>query len=259
MIERVAVLSNAVATDAAAAAALTRIEDDWLAAAEADAAFDQARECWQQGFTVFETELTDVLDGNDRYVGYVEPVGIGWVAHLFVENEHGWSGHHPPRGLFGSVDLAARALLAAAPTIADRWQTALERAMRNGVQVLQVSGTGAWVATSGSRHVAYQVDARHCECEAALLGGDEVCQHRAMFRYLSGQLALAEPGPAPESAPSGAAAPASETAPHRMPCERCGGSGEVRMQVGGRLSDFWAGKCGGCAGSGLVPVAVLVA
>src|SRR5215212_4112996 len=59
----------------------------------------------------------------------------------------------------------------------ERWQSALRRALDNGVRVYQISGTGEYVATSTSKPgTAYRCSERDCECEAALFGGDPVCQ-----------------------------------------------------------------------------------
>jgi hypothetical protein len=81
-----------------------------------------------------------------------------------------------------------------------RWQAALRRALSDGVQLRQLSGSGAWIATSGSREdVAYEVDGETCTCEAALLGGDPVCRHRALYWFMAGVLDPEPDPPAPEN------------------------------------------------------------
>jgi len=42
-------------------------------------------------------------------------------------------------------------------------------------------------------------------------------------------------------------------------CAACHGTGEWRMQTGGRLSDYWVSKCRKCSGTGQVPVEIVVA
>lgn len=72
-----------------------------------------------------------------------------------------------------------------------RWQAALKRAITNGVRVRQLAGSGQWIATSGRDPlVAYETDGVRCECPAAVLGNDPVCQHRAAFWHATGALAL---------------------------------------------------------------------
>src|SRR5690242_11286556 len=72
----------------------------------------------------------------------------------------------------------------------ERWQKALERAIEQGVEPLQIAGTGEWVVTSASKlGTVYRTDGVDCECEAAL-HGDPCCQHRAALRYILGWLTL---------------------------------------------------------------------
>ncbi len=69
-----------------------------------------------------------------------------------------------------------------------RWLQALERAQRGGLQLRQLVGSGAWVATSErDQEAAYMVTEYECECFAAEFG-DPVCKHRAMLRYRLGHL-----------------------------------------------------------------------
>ena len=82
----------------------------------------------------------------------------------------------------------------------ERWQAALQRAIEQGVEPLQIAGTGEWVVTSATRgDTVYRCDGVGCECAAALLGGDEVCTHRAAVRYVLGT--LPEPDRAPATTP----------------------------------------------------------
>lgn len=69
-----------------------------------------------------------------------------------------------------------------------RWQKALERAQRAGLQLRQLMGSGAWIVTSErDDEAAYMVTEFDCECFAAEYG-DPVCKHRAMLRHRLGHL-----------------------------------------------------------------------
>ena len=67
-----------------------------------------------------------------------------------------------------------------------RWQAALTRARKEGVEVRQLVGSGGWIATSGTdRRAAYELDVtggvvHGCACPAAL-HDDPVCKHRAAY------------------------------------------------------------------------------
>lgn len=83
----------------------------------------------------------------------------------------------------------------------ERWQAALDRAITEGVQVRQLAGCGAWIATSGTdASVAYEVEvtgtvAHGCSCLAGL-NDDPVCKHRAAFYLAAGVLDPQPPTPA---------------------------------------------------------------
>jgi len=69
-----------------------------------------------------------------------------------------------------------------------RWQAALRRALVEGVQVRQLAGSGAWVATSSSDPAtAYEVTPWTCECQAGQ-HEDPVCKHRAALHLRLGRL-----------------------------------------------------------------------
>lgn len=78
-------------------------------------------------------------------------------------------------------------------TTEQRWKKAVERAISEGVEVRQLAGSGAWIATSGSQAgVAYELRvsgnfAWGCECLAGM-NGDPVCKHRAAWYLLAGSL-----------------------------------------------------------------------
>ena len=83
----------------------------------------------------------------------------------------------------------------------ERWQKAAARALDEGIQMRQLAGSGAWIASSGSdATVAYEVEvtgniAHGCTCLAGL-NDDPVCKHRAAFYLLIGALDLTpEPDP----------------------------------------------------------------
>jgi hypothetical protein len=107
----------------------------------------------------------------------------------------------------------------------------LERALFAGVEAKQLAGSGEWVVSSASRPgVAYRTDGVSCDCEAALLGGDPVCLHRAAYWYAVGVLDL-DPEPEPPAPASG------------VTCWACAGL----ASVAGRA-------CAVCAGSGSAPL-----
>jgi hypothetical protein len=94
----------------------------------------------------------------------------------------------------------------------ERWQRALQRALFAGVEAKQIAGSGEWIVSSASRPgIAYRTDGIECDCEAAQLGGDPVCLHRAAYWYAVGVL---ERDPEPE--PPASAAP--------VICFRCCGA-----------------------------------
>src|SRR5688500_4530450 len=82
-----------------------------------------------------------------------------------------------------------------------RWIKAAERAIAEGVQIRQLAGSGAWIASSGSDStIAYEVEvtgnvAHGCGCLAGQ-NDDPVCKHRAAFYLLIGALDVTpEPDP----------------------------------------------------------------
>ena len=71
----------------------------------------------------------------------------------------------------------------------NRWRAALRRAVKEGVEVRQLAGSGMWVATSASDpETAYEVTPWECECHAAQFG-DPVCKHRAVLLATLGRIA----------------------------------------------------------------------
>ncbi|MDP9366894.1 MAG: SWIM zinc finger family protein [Chloroflexota bacterium] len=91
-----------------------------------------------------------------------------------------------------------------------RWQAALRRAFKEGVQVRQLAGSGAWIATSGTdAATAYVVSLGECECPAGE-HGDPVCKHRAALAHRLGRL-----NADPDFEPPAPAAPAARR-PGRM-------------------------------------------
>jgi hypothetical protein len=131
----------------------------------------------------------------------------------------------------------------------ERWRSALSRATAGNVQVRQLAGCGAWIATSASdAGIAYELEivngvAVGCSCLAGEFG-DEVCQHRAAYWHLAGLLDL-DPDPEPE--PPAAIA---ET----VRCRTCLGDGYVKIMTGGRFSDWIPGSCHRCKNTGRLPV-----
>ena len=115
-----------------------------------------------------------------------------------------------------------------------RWQAAAQRAVAEQVQVLQLSGSGQWIATSGSdASTAYELDitgaiAHGCTCLAGL-NGDPVCKHRAAYYLGIGALTIE-----PEVSRSG----------RYVACTVCGGQGSVAGPGRSRPT------CSACRGRG---------
>src|SRR5829696_7817017 len=79
----------------------------------------------------------------------------------------------------------------------ERWKRALERALFAGVEAKQLASSGEWIVSSASRPgIAYRTDGITCDCEAAMLGGDPVCLHRAAYWFAVGVLELEPESPA---------------------------------------------------------------
>ncbi len=99
------------------------------------------------------------------------------------------------------------------PATPARWQAALARALAEGVQVRQLAGSGAWLATSGTNDgTAYGLAvtngiAHGCDCLAGA-NGDPVCKQRALWWHLAGLLDLDDPEPPTPAAPAPAPRPA---------------------------------------------------
>ncbi|MDP9359250.1 MAG: hypothetical protein M3R02_28990 [Chloroflexota bacterium] len=137
----------------------------------------------------------------------------------------------------------------------ERWQGALRRALAEGVQVRQLAGSGAWIATSGTDAAsAYLVTGDSCECQAAE-HGDPICKHRASFWHAQGALHL---DPEPDAAPV-VAVVVVEPAPAAT-CPTCGGNGIDPDCRGHRVAPgyFVHCPCFACDGSGAVAVAVVL-
>ena len=134
----------------------------------------------------------------------------------------------------------------------ERWQSTLGRAIANGVEVRQLAGTGQWIVTSSSdASVAYGTDGLTCECAAAMLGADPVCQHRAMFWHALGVLDLnPEPEPPASAAPRVIAFP--RVVAHA--CALCDGRGFDPACSGHKTAAGWIlCECPACDGSGHQP------
>lgn len=143
-----------------------------------------------------------------------------------------------------------------------RWQKAVERAISDGVQVRQLAGSGAWIATSGSdSSAAYELEVtgeivQGCNCLAGL-NGDPVCKHRAAF-YLAVGVLDPKPG-APALAPCGycygrgwETVVGKSDAEFRFACQVCAGAGTIAV---GECEDEPADDAGTLAPAAVAPAA----
>ena len=135
------------------------------------------------------------------------------------------------------------------PETPERWERALARALAAGIDALEVGGSDSWAVESGSvAGLVYLVDAagRTCGCPAQMVG-DPICKHRALVRFLSGDLALPTVA-CPGCFGEGWQAPGWggwDGTPTR--CDDCGGAGRVEAT----LAQVAAGAaCGACRGRG---------
>ncbi len=131
----------------------------------------------------------------------------------------------------------------------ERWQAALRRAIAEGIQVRQLAGSGAWIATSGSDTTAASlVSVNGCECQAGEYG-DPVCKHRAAYWHALGALDL-------ESEPAATPAPAASAT-----CPGCGGNGFDPACQGHRIARGYLVRCPcpRCDGTGRVIVDIVIA
>ena len=79
-----------------------------------------------------------------------------------------------------------------------RWEAVLRRAFAADLRLYREQSTGLAVVTSASKPgVVHSTDGASCSCEAAMLGADPICAHRALFWHEAGCLDLPpEPEPA---------------------------------------------------------------
>ena len=88
-----------------------------------------------------------------------------------------------------SVDIMTNIIIEREASM-ERWQTALRRARKEGIQIRQLAGCGMWIATSSSDgDIAYEVTPWACECQAGQ-HGDPVCKHRAALLAKLGRLVV---------------------------------------------------------------------
>jgi len=112
-----------------------------------------------------------------------------------------------------------------------RWQKALTRAIAQGLEVFVAADTGERFVTSASHlDTLHRTDGYTCTCDAAL-GGDPVCQHRAVVRYVQGCLGVT-----------------TDTEPQLAGCVRCNGCGRIPNDYLERYD-----TCPICGGTGVVP------
>jgi hypothetical protein len=140
----------------------------------------------------------------------------------------------------------------------ERWQRALQRALFAGVAAKQLAGSGAWIVASASRPgVAYETDGIACTCEAAMLGGDPVCLHRAAFWHAQGVLDLDDPEPPPPALGAIACFACHGRWQRRgrtgsaLPCHVCGGIGSADLvaQAAALVAAAGVETCDFCGGA----------
>ncbi len=118
------------------------------------------------------------------------------------------------------------------------WQRMLRKALDEGIEVRQLAGSGAWVATSSTDpNAAYVVSLAACECPGHEYGG--YCKHRAKLAHHLGRLTLRGPEPEP-------AGPAALTL---MPCDGCRGRGVDWVGMGLEMEPVRV-ACVVCGGMG---------
>ncbi len=132
------------------------------------------------------------------------------------------------------------------PDTPERWQKAAERATAESVQVRQLAGCGAWIATSGTdATTAYVLTPWECECHAGAFG-DPICKHRAALRQRLGWIME---DPEPEPTPPAVVAVMVRVA--EVPCHNCKGDGWVYAEnFAGRIDRV---TCWMCDGTGVEP------
>jgi hypothetical protein len=126
------------------------------------------------------------------------------------------------------------------PETPERWQQALKRARREGVQIRQLAGCGMWIATSVTDDTtAYEVTPWSCECWAAEFG-DPICKHRAALLAKLGRLGTDSTGPREDTtrcttcngvgSHPGTVAVGSTWRYDNVTCEDCHGTGLVHTR-----------------------------
>ncbi len=132
-----------------------------------------------------------------------------------------------------------------------RWQAALTRAHEESIEVRQLAGCGAWIATSGTdATTAYVLTPWECECHAGAFG-DPICKHRAALRQRLGWIMEdTEPEPTPPVVVAVVVRVA------EVPCGNCQGHGWGYGTVpGGRIERV---TCWTCDGTGVEPATLAV-
>lgn len=183
------------------------------------------------------TRHVDVIADGKRF-GSIERDGALFLAKPYSL----------PCQWFDTQDEAVAHIVEKVGRLRARWQRALLRAMDEGLDPVQVAGREqTWFVQSGSDlNVGYLVerDGYSCTCPAGA-GGDAVCKHRAVVRYVVGHLELdggedRDPEPEPPAPAVG--------------CPRCKGTGKVDTSGGhiGLPAHQRVGRCGLCEGLGYV-------
>jgi hypothetical protein len=111
--------------------------------------------------------------------------------------------------------------------------------MAVGIDALECAGSDLWAVESQSRPgtvFLVNADATGCACEAGQ-GGDPVCAHRALVRFVTGTLALPTET-CPTCQGEGVEGVGWTLAPDLVTCGTCNGAGQIEQTVAAFLASI---------------------
>ena len=168
---------------------------------------------------------------------------LGHIRELRAGVWHGAVAGEPAH-IFRNRAAAERFVISATPR-PSAWQRALDRAIAEGIDPLEVVGgeAGLYFCESASGGKGYLTTVDSCSCPAGERGVP--CKHRAATRAVCGL--PVDPGADPD--PNGPDAGARVPAPT---CRACGGDGVIHHQRLDAQRGPWT--CPRCGGAGVDPV-----